>query len=196
MDYKDEMSSNNLSQPSADRVNLSENQDENRKTKNSRALLILFSSLLVATLLISVTYMGLSRPKSVTQTPTIQTVERQSPPVTTVLDLPPLYPGLKWKYTEKKVKDGSYTLKGGTIELEMYRADSEPLNNYPNEFVAYYKQHLSTSNGWTLTGTTAGGHTVDFYSYVKDNQYINFEVWKSYNSSGEISGYSASVEHN
>lgn len=197
MNNDDRKFSDHSSEPRGGHVNLSENQDANRKTKNSRALLILFSLVLVVILLIGITYMGLSRPKSVTQTPTIRTVERQSPPVTTVLDIPPLYPGLKWKYTEKKVKDGSYTLKGGTLELEMYRADSEMLTRYPSDFINYYKHELEMDR-WTLTANTQGGiNGHDYFAYEKGGNYINFGVFTARNpGSNRILGYFAFVEHN
>lgn len=167
---------------------------------------VIVSAFIIAVLAISSCFLLFNQPKAPKTTGSISQqalLTSSTPPtksivptssVSSVVEYPPLYSNLQWKYTNKKMQSASYTRNGDTIGLDMYRADSETLTVYPDEFIAYYQRYLSR-NGWVLTGTTASGETVDFRSYEKDNHYVNFGVFKSHDNLGKISKFWAFVEH-
>lgn len=195
MDNDDKKFSSNSSQPSSSTANLPETRTGEGKTISSRSLLIVISTaIFLVTLLVGGVYLGLAYRKP---TPKMDVARLTSPSTPTpAVELPPLYLGFKWQYTEKKVKGSSYTRKGDTIELDMYRADSETLAAYPTEFVTYYKQELTTRE-WIETAMAGSGVSGDFYFYEKNGHYINFGVFVARDNSGRVlNEYWAFVEHN
>lgn len=177
MDYKHEMSSNHLSQTSGDQVNLSENQDENGKTKKWRAL---DAAIILIVLLVGVAfYLSLTRHQSPptvtpqTSIPTPTSVPLPSVFRTSLIELPRLYPSIQWKATESS-KIVFRTRKNELMELEGDRTESTILGTYPDDFLGYYQQELIRT-GWSET-EFASGPNGEWHGYEKDKQYIRFGV--------------------
>lgn len=120
--------------------------------------------------------------------------------VTHATELPKLYPGLRWKTTQRQKftafsrNPGKPTLPN-VIQLDGYSTQSEDIDHYPGDFVDYYTQALTTA-GWHMTMSTSGdssGRFRDISGYELNGRYITITIL------GQPSGgslYTAIVEHN
>lgn len=194
MDYKDEISSNHLSQPSGDSVNRQKNQAKNRKVTNWRAL---GAAVILIVLLIGAgVYLSLTRhqsPPTVTPQASIPTPTSVPLPYvfsTSLIELPRLYPSIQWKATESS-KIVFRTRKNELMELEGDRTESAILGTYPDDFFGYYQQEL-IRRGWSKT-EFASGPNGEWHGYEKDKQYIRFGVRGV--RGGRLDQYQAVVEY-
>lgn len=108
-----------------------------------------------------------------------------------LVDLPPLYPGLRWRAAEGR-RTVFKTRTGQLIESESYVNESERLKTYPDDFVAYYKREL-TVRGWVQTMEATSGISGYYYGYEQDGRYIMFGVFVF--GGHDQSRYQAFVEH-
>lgn len=135
----------------------------------------------------------ISKPNEVSISPT-PTTKVQSPQSEN--DIPPLYPGVEWG---KPVK-GTYFFTSenrNILELEGHRLTSTQIKSFPQEFINYYHQKLSTSN-WEMVDS-AGGPEGELFEYIKQNKHFTFGYTALSNSPGvdrKITGYQLYVEYN
>lgn len=146
---------------------------------------------------------GISEIEKQSQEP--QNIVPSTPPSTTNSDpipepiistqLPPLYSGFQWANTEKKIL--VFTSGKRRIDIEGHHIESITLQNFPTEFMDYYKQQLIT-NGWkqTLEAQSPEEKTI---TYAKGEQYLTIGVETVFKGKGEtkqLSGYKAYLEYN
>jgi len=197
MDYKDEMSSNNLSQPSGDQINLSENQDDKeRRAWNWSSPVVLAIVGFVVILLVAGMYLGVGHRQPTPQTATIQVLSPS--PVgsgqvtrTPVVELPPLYPGMQWEAT----KSGELvfpTRNSGSVKLEGYYNESVRVMTVPKDFLAYYERELPKM-GWDEIAFAGGGTSGESHGYEKNGHYFLFGFRRRGVSEDE---YQAIVQYN
>lgn len=100
--------------------------------------------------------------------------------------LPPLYTNLQWETVQNK----SLTFTSGKRKIQqegIYR-ESQPLSDYPQDFVDYYNTNLLEAGFKpVLNSAEAGSITI---TYTRDDLFLTFGVKES------KSGYLAFIEHN
>lgn len=177
MDYKDETSSNHLSQPSGDQVNPPQRQAEEPRATHWRVIGILTTVGLMVVLL-ATGLSGLSHRKPtpqnhITQSFLLSPTSKLVAP-TPVVEFPPLYSGIQWQAT----KSGELvfpTRNSGSVKLEGHYIESVKVRIFPKDFLAYYERELPKI-GWEEIAFAGGGTSGESHGYEKNGHYFLFGV--------------------
>lgn len=140
---------------------------------------------------------NLTKEKLVIEVSEVIPLEIISPniPNTPNVELPQLYPGLKWESSQKKIL--LFTSGKRRIEVEGFHLESSEQTAFPQDFINYYIQDLKSKDfKETLNSIGPDGVTV---TYSKGDIFLTFGVKNMYVGSGEkkqLIGYKAFIEHN
>ncbi len=133
--------------------------------------------------------------QSETLEPVVPRTSLNSPNPLNSPNLPPLYSGLQWETTQKKLL--IFTSGKRKIEQEGIYLESVQTSVFPQDFINYYLESLK-AQGFkeTLNSINPEGITI---TYAKDNLFLTFGIKNIYKGSGDkkqLSGYKAFIEHN
>ena len=110
-------------------------------------------------------------------------------------DLPKLYSNLTWEVTQSKTL--LFTSGKRRIEQEGVYLESSQVTEFPQDFIDYYTNQLTTLGfKQTFNSSQPNGTTITF---AKEELFLTFGVKNIYSGSGDnkkLTGYKAFVEHN